>query len=51
LKELPEAERFTQLRTSTKHFVDTIKLIAYRAETGWCRWCGTSSSGPTTHGR
>lgn len=33
LKELPEAERFTQLRTSTKHFVDTIKLIAYRAET------------------
>jgi hypothetical protein len=33
LKELPEAQRFTQLRTSTKHFVDTIKLIAYRAET------------------
>jgi len=33
LKELPEAERFTQLRTTTKHFVDTIKLIAYRAET------------------
>jgi hypothetical protein len=33
LKELPEAERFPQLRTSTKHFVDTIKLIAYRAET------------------
>ncbi len=32
-KELPEAERFAQLRTSTKHFVDTIKLIAYRAET------------------
>ena len=33
LKEVPPAERFTQLRTSTKHFVDTIKLIAYRAET------------------
>jgi hypothetical protein len=33
LKELPEAERFRQLRTSKKHFVDTIKLIAYRAET------------------
>jgi hypothetical protein len=33
LKELPEAERFTQLRTTTKHFLDTIKLIAYRAET------------------
>lgn len=33
LKELPAAERFTQLRTTKKHFVDTIKLIAYRAET------------------
>lgn len=33
LKELPQEERFTQLRTSKKHFVDTIKLIAYRAET------------------
>jgi hypothetical protein len=33
LKELPEAERFSQLRTTRKHFVDTIKLIAYRAET------------------
>jgi len=33
LKELPEIERFTQLRTTTKHFVDTIRLIAYRAET------------------
>jgi hypothetical protein len=33
LKDLPEAERFTQLRTVKKHFVDTIKLIAYRAET------------------
>ena len=33
LKELPETERFAQLRTTTKHFVDTIKRIAYRAET------------------
>ena len=32
LKELPEAERFAQLKTEKKHFVDTIKLIAYRAE-------------------
>lgn len=31
--QLPEAERFPQLRTTRKHFVDTIKLIAYRAET------------------
>lgn len=33
LKDLPEAERFPELRTARKHFVDTIKLIAYRAET------------------
>jgi hypothetical protein len=32
-KELPAEERFAQLRTSKKHFVDTIKMIAYRAET------------------
>jgi len=33
LKDLPESQRFGQLRTDKKHFVDTIKLIAYRAET------------------
>lgn len=33
LKDLPPADRFDQLRTAKKHFVDTIKLIAYRAET------------------
>ena len=33
LKDLPGADRFDQLRTAKKHFVDTIKLIAYRAET------------------
>ena len=33
LKDLPQAERFPELRTARKHFVDTIKLIAYRAET------------------
>jgi hypothetical protein len=33
LKELPPAEQFPQLRAERKHFVDTIKLIAYRAET------------------
>jgi len=33
LKELPEAERFTRLPAASKHFVDTIKMIAYRAET------------------
>jgi hypothetical protein len=33
LQDLPEAQRFGQLRTDKKHLVDTIKLIAYRAET------------------
>jgi hypothetical protein len=29
---LSEEDRFTRLRTERKHFVDTIKMIAYRAE-------------------
>lgn len=33
LKTLPAAEQFARLRPTRKHFVDTIKLIAYRAET------------------
>ena len=32
LKELPEAERFGQLCPESKHFIDTLKMIAYRAE-------------------
>jgi hypothetical protein len=32
LKELSEAERFQQLCPESKHFIDTIKMIAYRAE-------------------
>jgi hypothetical protein len=32
IKDLPEADRFCRLRADKKHFVDTIKLIAYRAE-------------------
>jgi hypothetical protein len=31
--ELPEEARFRQLSTQSKHLVDTIKMIAYRAET------------------
>ena len=31
--ELPEEHRFTRLSTQAKHFVDTIKMVAYRAET------------------
>jgi hypothetical protein len=33
VKELPESDRFSRLLTERKHFIDTIKLIAYRAET------------------
>jgi hypothetical protein len=33
IKDLPEQDRFRQLRSEKKHFIDTIKLIAYRAET------------------
>jgi hypothetical protein len=33
VKDLPEADRFSQLKTDRKHLVDTIKLVAYRAET------------------
>lgn len=33
LGDLPEAERFQQLSTHSKHLVDTLKMIAYRAET------------------
>lgn len=32
LKELPQAQRLRQLQPESKHFIDTIKLIAYRAE-------------------
>ena len=32
--ELSEEERFSRLDSSSKHFVDTIKMIAYRAESG-----------------
>ncbi|MGH8523963.1 MAG: putative transposase [Gammaproteobacteria bacterium] len=31
--ELPEEARFQRLSTQSKHFIDTIKMIAYRAET------------------
>jgi hypothetical protein len=32
VKFLPEEHRFTRLRTERKHFIDTLKMIAYRAE-------------------
>jgi hypothetical protein len=33
VKQLPEEDQFTRLRTERKHFIDTIKMISYRAET------------------
>jgi hypothetical protein len=33
VQDLPEQDRFTRLRTERKQFLDTIKMIAYRAET------------------
>ena len=33
VESLPEEECFTRLRTERKHLLDTIKMIAYRAET------------------
>jgi methylphosphotriester-DNA--protein-cysteine methyltransferase len=32
VKSLPEEDRFTRLQTERKHFIDTLKMIAYRAE-------------------
>lgn len=32
LKEIPAAERFEQLCPESKHFIDTVKMITYRAE-------------------
>lgn len=33
MSDLPPEQRFTKLRSTSKHFIDTIKMIAYRAET------------------
>ena len=33
VQELPESERFNKLGSRSKHFIDTIKIVAYRAET------------------
>jgi len=33
VKDLPEPDRFSQLKTDKKHLVDAFKLVAYRAET------------------
>jgi hypothetical protein len=35
--DLPEEEQFLKLATRSKHFIDTLKIIAYRAETAMAR--------------
>jgi len=44
LEELPEQERFSQLESTRKQFVDTIKMIAYRAETAMANILSKSTS-------
>jgi hypothetical protein len=44
LEELPEKERFSQLESIRKQFVDTIKMIAYRAETAMANILSKSTS-------
>ena len=39
IKDLPEQDRFRRLLSEKKHFIDTIKLIAYRAETALAQLC------------
>ena len=34
LSDLPKDEQFKRLSVNSKHFIDTIKMIAYRSETG-----------------
>lgn len=37
IKDLPEEDQFLKLATRSKHFIDTLKIIAYRAETAMAR--------------
>lgn len=46
VKDLPENERFEQLSTQSKHFIDTIKMIAYRAETAMANLLREKTSQP-----
>jgi hypothetical protein len=44
--ELPEQERFQQLSTPSKHLIDTLKMIAYRAETAMANLLRETMSHP-----
>lgn len=43
VKDLPDDQRFKQLSTHSKHFVDAIKMVAYRAETAMANFCASPS--------
>ena len=46
IKDLPEDQRFKQLSTHSKHFVDAIKMVAYRAETAMANFLRESLTRP-----
>lgn len=46
VKALPKDERFEQLSTQSKHFIDTIKMIAYRSETAMANLLREKTSQP-----
>ncbi len=43
---LPEEKRFTRLNTEQKHFIDTMKMIAYRAESSMASLLGSHMARP-----
>lgn len=45
--DLPEDEKFKQLSTQSKHLIDTLKMIAYRAETAMANSVQENLSHPT----
>jgi len=44
--QLPDHEKFTNAINQRKHFIDTIKMIAYRAETAMCNMIRNHMSHP-----
>ena len=46
IKDLPQDQRFKQLSTHSKHFVDAIKMVAYRAETAMANFLRESLTRP-----
>jgi hypothetical protein len=46
VKDLPQDQQFTQLSTHSKHFVDAIKMICYRAETAMANFLRESLTRP-----